>query len=168
MGNLFDPLHEEFLRLLNKREVAYILIGGYAVNIHGYSRTTGDIDIWIKKGETNLKKVIEVIEEFGYDGSVLYDFPHDEILMFSLGSREEAGHIELTNQIAGISFDDAYNNIEIHHFNDIPVKIIHYNDLIKNKIASGRKKDLDDIENLTAIKKKSEERLNKDRQEPNS
>lgn len=99
-------------------------------------------------------RLISAVEEFGYDASVLSEVSPDDILMFSLGSREESGHIEITNLIAGIHFEEAYKHTVIKTIEDIPVEIIHFNDLIKNKSASTRHKDLDDVENLINISRK--------------
>ncbi len=157
MANVFEPHHQDFLRILNKHEVEYLLIGGYAVNFYGYNRTTGDLDIWINKTEANKSKLVAAIEDFGYDVSQLALRSAEEILMFSLGSRNEPGHIEITNQIAGIQFEHAYKQVQVKKVGDIPVKFIHYKDLIKNKLASARHKDLDDVENLKNINREKYE-----------
>jgi hypothetical protein len=73
----------------------------------------------------------------------------------SLGSRQEPGHIEITNRIAGIEFEDAYKRVQVKEIDGIEMKFIHFNDLIRNKLASARPKDLDDVENLNRINKKS-------------
>ncbi len=67
-----DIIDEElikFWKLLNQNKVAYIMIGGFAVNLHGFSRTTGDLDIWLKDDTNNRKKLERVLEKFGYDKS---------------------------------------------------------------------------------------------------
>ena len=71
-------------------------------------------------------------------------------MVFSLGSRVSQGHIEIMNNISGVKFEDAYSQIQTINFEDIEIKCIHYNDLIKNKLATARFKDLDDVEKLTA------------------
>lgn len=171
MGNLFDKDHQEFIKLLNKHDVEYLLIGGVAVNLYGYNRGTGDIDIWIGSSISNKKKVISAIDEFGYNTSVYKEMSIDEITMFSLGSRDQPGHIELTNRIAGIKFDEAYERVEVKEIGGIAMKVIHYNDLIKNKLASARPRDFDDVENLSQIKraenKPSIEGKNKDKNKEN-
>ncbi len=99
----------------------------------------------------NKEKLIAAIEEFGYDTSDYKKIDIDEITMFSLGSRNEPGHIELTNRIAGVKFEEAYSKVEARVIEGILIKIIHYNDLITNKLASARPRDLDDVENLSKI-----------------
>lgn len=161
MANIFDKDHQEFIELLNKYDVEYLLIGGVAVNLHGYSRGTGDLDIWIGSSAENKEKIIAAIDEFGYDTSEYKRMSVDEITMFSLGARNEPGHIELTNRIAGIKFEEAYPLAIVNKVEGLTVKYLHFNDLIKNKLASGRPRDMDDVENLKNIKNKEREKPNK-------
>jgi hypothetical protein len=150
---LFDPDHREFLQLLNKHEVDYLLIGGVAVNLHGYHRSTGDFDVFIGSTAENKQKLVAAIEEFGYDPRDYQERKIDEITMFTLGERDKKGHIELTNRIAGITFDEAFQRVQIKEVEGISVKFFHYDDLIKSKMAAGRFKDLSDVENLRQIKR---------------
>ncbi len=149
---LFNPDHREFLQLLNKHKVDYLLIGGVAVNLHGYHRSTGDFDILIGSTTENKQKLVAAIAEFGYDPHDYQERKIDEITMFTLGERDEKGHIELTNRIAGITFDEAFQRVQIKEVEGILVKFFHYDDLIRSKIAAGRLKDLSDVENLRQIK----------------
>lgn len=156
MANIFDKDHQEFIELLNKHHVEYLLIGGVAVNLHGYSRGTGDLDIWVGSSVENKEKIVTAIEEFGYDTSEYKKMSVDEITMFSLGSRNEPGHIELTNRIAGIKFEEAYPQAIVNKIEGLTIKYLHFDDLIKNKLASGRPRDIDDVENLKRVKNKQE------------
>lgn len=65
MDITLPPDFKDFLRLLNARQVEYLLIGGYAVGYHGYPRVTGDMDIWVDVNPTNAEKLVEVFREFG-------------------------------------------------------------------------------------------------------
>lgn len=136
-----------FVRLCEEKKVEYIVVGGYAVAIHGYPRYTGDIDIWYRQTESNCAKIIEVVDEFGFASLQLStdDLMEPEIII-QLGRPPR--RIDLVSTIDGISFDDAFPNAIIERLNDVPVRIISKTDLIKNKSASGRHRDLDDIENL--------------------
>jgi predicted nucleotidyltransferase len=156
MVNLFDAEHQVFLDILNKHNVEYLLIGGMAVNIHGYSRGTGDLDIWISSSQENKEKMIKAISDFGYDTTEYEKMKPDEITMFSLGSRKIPGYIEITNRIAGIQFDDSYKRVQKLVVEGISVSYIHFDDLIRNKLASARPRDLDDVENLKRIKRSQE------------
>lgn len=110
------------------------------------------MDIWISPTSENKEKLIKAIEDFGYDTSTYKQMGLDDITMFSLGSRKEPGHIEVTNRIAGIKFEDAFGRVQVKELEGLLVKYIHYEDLIQNKIAAGRPRDLDDVENLKRIK----------------
>jgi predicted nucleotidyltransferase len=155
MDSLFDQHHQEFLKILNHHQVEYLLIGGMAVNLYGYNRGTGDLDIWIGGSGENKIRLVAAINDFGFDTSDYEKIGVEEITMFSLGSRQEPGHIEITNRIAGIEFEDAYIRVQVKEIDGIEMKFIHFNDLIRNKLASARPKDLDDVENLNRINKKS-------------
>jgi predicted nucleotidyltransferase len=154
MASLFDQDHLDFIKLLNKHEVEYILIGGVAVNLYGYNRGTGDVDIWIGSSELTKEKLISAIEEFGYDTSQYKEMNPGEILIFTLGARDQPGHIEIMNRIAGVKFDEAYQRVETKLIESIPMKVIHFNDLIANKRAAARPRDLDDVENLSNLRNK--------------
>ena len=156
MANLFDEDHKQFIGILNMHQVEYLLVGGMAVNLYGYHRGTGDVDLWVNPTEANKIKLIPAIESFGYDTTDLQSKNINETLVFSLGERASFGHIEIMNRIAGLNFDQAYEQVQHINFEGVQLKCIHYNDLIKNKLASGRFKDLDDVEKLKAILKYKE------------
>jgi hypothetical protein len=65
MPNIFNEDFRDFIAILNKHEVKYILVGGYAVVLHGYRRTTGDLDIWVNQTKENYLRLIKVYREFG-------------------------------------------------------------------------------------------------------
>lgn len=156
MANLFDEEHKEFIGILNMHQVEYLLVGGMAVNIYGYHRGTSDVDLWVNSTAANKEKLMNAIEAFGYDTNDLQAKNINETLVFSLGERSSFGHIEIMNRIAGLNFDLAYKQVQYINFEGVQLKCIHYNDLIKNKLAAGRFKDLDDVEKLRAIFKNKE------------
>jgi hypothetical protein len=65
MGNIFNEDFRDFIHALNNNKVKYILVGGFSVILHGYSRTTGDIDIWVEKKPENYQKIKLAFLEFG-------------------------------------------------------------------------------------------------------
>ena len=65
MANIFNDDFQDFLKALNEFHVEYILVGGYSVILHGYSRTTGDMDIWVKKTKENYLKIGRAFRRFG-------------------------------------------------------------------------------------------------------
>ena len=80
MGNIFNDDFRNFIKALNENEVDYLLVGGYAVIVHGYRRTTGDMDIWVNTTTGNLKKLIKAFLQFGLPTTELTEakFLHDD------------------------------------------------------------------------------------------
>ena len=147
MDILNDDFHD-FIQYLNKFYVDYILVGGYAVIIRGYSRSTGDMDIWVNKTEENYQKLLSAILEFGLPQKAILkeQFFSDEFDVFSFGKPPFA--IEIMTAVKGLNFEDTYKKATIEQVDNIPVRIIHLNHLIEAKKAAGRNKDLNDLENL--------------------
>jgi hypothetical protein len=138
---------KEFIQLLNDNQVNYLVIGGYAVAIHGHPRYTKDIDIWIEISEENSQKIITALTEFGFGslGLTVQDFqePHQVIQLGYPPSR-----IDLITSPDGIDFQTCYASKMEVILNDVAVKFIDLDNLKKNKLASGRLQDLADLENL--------------------
>ncbi len=137
----------EFIELLNAHKIKYLVVGGYAVTVHGYPRYTNDIDIWIWIDKSNAENLIKVLKDFGF-GSL--DITSDDFLnpnkVIQLGY--PPNRIDLLTSISGVEFEDCYPkrvNIEIK---GIKIDFIDIDNLKKNKQASGRHKDLNDLENL--------------------
>lgn len=137
----------DFLRLLNSKKVKYLLIGGYAVGYYGYPRATADIDIWIAVSEDNAKKITEVIKEFGMKTPELSDS-----IFLESGKIIRMGYppirIEVFTEISGVKFEECFPRRTETKIDGIKVKLISLKDLVKNKKATGRHKDLNDLENL--------------------
>ena len=138
----------DFLKLLNSHRVEYLLVGGYAVCYHGYYRTTGDMDLWVAVQRENAAKLVPVIREFGFDVPEL-----TEALFLQKGRIIRMGvepvRIEILTEISGCDFAECYAQKVETMLDGIPVKIIGLADLIKNKLKSGRLKDLDDARKLS-------------------
>ena len=138
---------KEFLQLLNAHQVDYLLIGGYAVGYHGYPRATADIDIWIAMHSLNADKVVVVLKEFGFDVPELKPdifLKEDQIIRMGMPPIR----IEIATTISGVDFDECFRERIIDELDGVQVNIISYKHLIINKKASGRHKDLDDLEHL--------------------
>lgn len=136
---------KEFIELLNKNNVNYLLVGGYAVGYHSRPRYTEDIDIWIQPSLENAKKIIHVLNKFGFTGvsvSIEELIQPEKIIQLGLPPQR----IDILTSIDGVNFNDAWERRIVDSFGDIPVFIISLKDLIKNKSSSGRTKDLQDIE----------------------
>jgi len=138
----------EFIGLLNKNRVEYLVIGGYAVAYHGYPRFTGDLDIWFNPTEQNSEKLLEALTEFGF-GSV--NIQKSDLL--KSGNIIQLGYppirIDLINHPDGIEFSDCFlRRDEMTSEDGMKIYYIGLSDLIVNKKASGRHRDLDDLQNL--------------------
>ena len=138
---------KEFVELLNKNEVEYLIVGGYAVGIHGYPRYTGDLDIWINATRQNARKMVVVLAEFGFDS-----FGLTEEDFTKLGNVIQMGYppfrIDILTTIDGVRFKDCYKNKIVVLYDEITLDVIGIEDLRRNKKVSGRLKDIDDLGNL--------------------
>jgi len=139
---------KDFLRLLNSKQVEYLLIGGYAVGYYGFPRATADIDIWVAINQTNAGKVAEVIREFfGFDvDGISPEIFLQENKILRMGV--PPFRIEILTSIDGVDFETCYAERVKDVLDDIEVNIISLKHLKMNKKASGRLKDLTDLSNL--------------------
>lgn len=146
--NIFNEDFKDFITYLNQNEVEYIVVGGYAVIIRGFSRSTGDIDIWVNKTSENYIKLQKAIKAFGLPEIAVKkeEFFSDNFDVFAFGKPPYA--IEIMTAVKGLNFNTTFDNATIEQINDTPVRIIHLQNLIEAKKAAGRSKDLNDIENL--------------------
>lgn len=138
---------KEFVELLIKHKAEYLIVGGYAVGVHGHPRYTGDLDIWLHSTQENAKKILNCLKEFGFGSFQLSenDFLKENNVI-QLGNPPL--RIDLLTNIDGVTFNECFSNRKEIEIDGISVSFIGYNDLIKNKLKTGRAKDLDDIENL--------------------
>lgn len=141
------PDFRELLRLLNLKRIKYLVIGGYAVALYGYPRATGDIDIWIAISDDNAQKIVEALKEFGFNIPQL-----KKTLFLEKEKNIRMGvpplRIEILTSIDGVKFSECYKNKKTIAIDNIKINFISLGDLKKNKKASGRYKDLDDLEHL--------------------
>jgi predicted nucleotidyltransferase len=145
---MFNPDFKEFVQLLIKNQVEYLVVGGYAVSIHGYPRYTGDLDIWINPTKSNAEKVVTCINEFGFSSYKLTekDFTKEYgIVQFGY----PPVRIDVINNVDGVNFNDCYQKKLIIEIDDLHVNFISLEDLIINKKTIARPRDLDDVENLS-------------------
>ncbi len=137
----------EFLQLLNEHQVEYLLIGGYAVGYHGYPRATGDMDIWVAIHPQNAERVVAVIKEFGFDVPELStELFSSENKIIQMGISPVK--IDVTTTISGVNFQECYAARQVETLDGILVNLISLPHLKANKKASGRLKDLNDLQNL--------------------
>ena len=143
----------EFIELCNKHEVKYLVIGGYAVSIHGHPRSTKDIDVCIEMSERNASKMVQVINDFGFGSLQLNkdDFlKRDSIVQLGFPPLR----IDILNDLDGVPFEEAWQNRKVVSFEKVLVNFIGYNDLLIVKQKTGRPQDMADVDNLIKRNKK--------------
>lgn len=149
MGNIFKEDFRDFIQELNAFEVRYILVGGYSVILHGYSRTTGDMDIWVDKTPVNYNKLKLAFMSFGMP---VFDMTEDKFLndgktdVFTFGRPPSS--IDIMTKVKGLTFDECFNNAVFFEEDELKIRTIHLTNLINAKKAAGRAKDINDLENL--------------------
>jgi len=146
MANLFNQDFQEFIQSLNGNHVEYILVGGYAVILHEYVRSTSDMDVWVNKTKENYQKLRFSLKQFG-----MPLVPEDEFLGNQWdvwGFGREPNRIKMMSDVKGITFNEAFPTTKIYPQENIGIRYIHLNDLLEAKEAAGRFKDKNDIEQL--------------------
>ena len=132
---------------MNEEGVEYVVLGGHAVIAHGYLRTTGDIDIFVRPSPDNAQRLLRVVERYGYTNG---EFEADDFLRvpsyLSFGRHD--GYIDIMTFTVGVTFDECYTNRLVLTVEDTPVSFINLRELIKNKAAVGRPQDLRDLDNI--------------------
>jgi len=141
--------------LLNQNKVEYMIVGGLAVNYHGFQRATGDIDIWYNPNETNYEKLLKSIRDFGFETTDLEGQKYYKVKGV-INLPLERFTIQFLSIIHGkFSFEDAFQQAEVFKIVEHFGKVMSYEYLIKNKIMARRPKDLEDIRQLELRNKKS-------------
>jgi hypothetical protein len=139
---------QDFLRLLNANAIKYVVVGGYAVAYHGYVRYTGDLDVFVELAAKNAAKLVCALRQFGFA------LPQLKPALFLRKGRivrlgYEPMRLEILNEIDGVSFEECYCHRRRAGVGDLKVNFIALPQLLRNKRASGRHKDLADVEALT-------------------
>ena len=150
---ILEPDFLEFIELLNKNEVEYLLVGAHALAFFGRPRNTGDLDIWINSSGGNAVKILNVLNDFGFGslGLKTEDFTKKNQVV-QLGYPPL--RIDILNSLSGVTFQEAYSNRINTQIKGITIWVIGLDEFRKNKLATGRKKDLGDLELLEKMKKK--------------
>jgi hypothetical protein len=134
----------EFLRLLNRHRVKYLVVGGYAVAYHGYPRYTGDIDIYVAISARNAAALTQVFRDFGFaDGAPDPAAFRQRGQIVRIG--REPMRLEILNEIDGVTFDDCYARRTRTRLDHTVVSFVGLDDLLKNKRSSNRPKDHADV-----------------------
>lgn len=148
----------ELFRSLNQHHVQYLLVGGMATALHGYVRSTEDLDLWIRVGEANKTNLIVALLENDVAGAELLKgvpllFGWSSVVAGKRGFTLDMGHA--LKAFSDADFDACYARALDASFDGIPFKVIHLNDLITEKQATGRLKDLSDVEELIKLRNRN-------------
>jgi hypothetical protein len=137
----------DFLKLLNSHGVEYLVIGGYAVGLHGFPRGTADLDIWVAMNPRNANAITDALREFGFDtpnlSSELF-LKQDEVVRMGV----PPVRIDILTTIAGVTFEACFPKRETVVVSGATIPFISLEDLRKNKQATGRAQDLTDLRHL--------------------
>ncbi|NJO02172.1 MAG: hypothetical protein HC880_11220 [Bacteroidia bacterium] len=154
LNNQLTPQFKNFLVLLEKYDVEYLIVGGFAVAVHGYVRATGDLDVWINQSLENADKMLTVMLEFGFSP---YDFQLEDFLPDQEGKPgfvfigEEPIKIDIIGDVGGLKFENSYANRKVIEIEGLEINFINFEDLIQSKKTANRPKDLLDIQNLSNL-----------------
>lgn len=148
MGTPLPADFREFVALLNSEKVEYLLVGGYAVSYYGYLRPTADLDIWIALDLENARRLRQVLDKFGFkdDSTRPEDFLGPRKI-FRMGVPPL--RIEVLTGVTGVDFRSCFSRRIEADWDGVLVNIISREDLLANKRAAGRYKDLNDVERLS-------------------
>ncbi len=150
MSSIFSADFQDFIRALNDSNTEYMLLGGYAVILYGYDRTTGDMDVWVNRTSVNYQRLRVAFSQFGMP---MFDMTEARFLdlnqadVFSFGVPPSA--IDLLTQAKGVDFDDCFARSTRVDHKGLNLRLIAREDLLRAKAAVGRMRDLDDIQKLT-------------------
>ncbi len=154
MSSLFNTDFQDFLRALRLHGVRYVLVGGYSVILHGYSRTTGDLDLWVEKSAENYVLLARAFADFGmpiFDMTAHNFLDNPSMDVFTFGRPPVA--IDIITDLKGLEFTEAYAAATDKEVDGLNIRLIHYQHLLKAKKAAGRPRDQNDLENLVKRKK---------------
>ena len=159
MDNVWGKNIDAFINLANKHGVRMLLVGGGAVNFHGYQRHSADVDFWIETTDENFKNLIKVFKDLDYE---IVDFPHDvknQLQNISVKFSPIDLNLELITKFSSPkTFEEAYTDSELVEINKTSLlkwRVLSYDDLISSKLKAQRPKDLLDIQQLEKLKGKS-------------
>jgi hypothetical protein len=152
MSYLID-IHKRILKDMIESEVDFIVAGGYAVIYHGYVRTTGDMDIWLKPDNGNKEKLIKVLVKNNIHNDsidLVSHFDFTSSIAFHFGSAPEK--MDFFTTITGLDFDAAMKNVVFLKIENLKIPFLSLSDLVTNKMMTTRNKDAVDVEELQKIR----------------
>lgn len=154
--NILNEFHQRFLIELLKNDVEFIVVGGLSVVFHGYIRTTGDMDLWVRPDNENKHNLIKVIVQVGLSEEsidLLRTKDFTETMAFHFNSPPDK--IEFLTHISGLKFETVFPHCDYLTIKQYSIPFLRYEDLIINKLSTGRLKDQADVEELRKIHRKT-------------
>jgi hypothetical protein len=143
---------KDLLRLLNSNGAEYLIIGGHAFSVYTEPRTTKDLDVFIRSDRENAKAVFRALAQFGAPLQGMSEADFLDGTTFQIGQPPD--RIDILQRIDGIAFDEAWTNrVEGTIDGEVPAFVMSREDLIRNKLASGREQDLLDVKALRAAER---------------
>jgi hypothetical protein len=142
-----NPDFVDLLRAFGAADVRFLVVGAYALAHHGRPRATGDLDVWVDATPVNAPRIMRGLAAFG---APTRDITQDDFarpgVVFQIGL--PPGRIDILTELTGVTFDEAWPDREAGRFGDLTVDFLGRRVFIRNKRATGRAKDLGDIEGL--------------------
>ena len=137
----------ELLALFNEHDVAYVIVGGYALAFHGAPRNTGDIDILVRSDHDNAERIVRALDDFGFGSLKLSaaDFSQPDRVV-QLGYPPV--RVDLMTSISGVTWEQVESGLAAGMYGDVPVRFIGRSELVTNKRSTGRTRDRADLESL--------------------
>jgi len=147
----------DLLTALNVAEARFLVVGGYAVGVHGRPRATKDLDVWIEATSDNARRVMQALRDFG---APLGDLHETDLETLGTGFKmgQPPSRIDILTQIEGVRFEDAWPRRIQTSFGAVPCGVIGRDDLLANKRAAGRPQDLADVAALERLEKAKRKR----------
>jgi predicted nucleotidyltransferase len=138
---------KELLESLNQSGVKYLLVGGYAVGLYGYPRTTEDFDVFVSSDEENASRLVTALTNFGFGTENLKkEIFMEKNSLIVIGVEPLA--VDILNYLSGVDFESAYERRKVVSRHGVEISLIALEDLLANKLTVGRYKDLNDVEQL--------------------
>ena len=142
-----QPDFKELLKSFNARKVDFLIVGAYALALHGLPRATGDMDLLVKPDKQNAMKILAALGDFGFGSLGLKEedfFQPERVVQLGV----PPVRVDILSGISGVSWEQAWDGRVPGRYGDEPVFFLGRKQMVENKRAAGRKKDLADLESL--------------------
>lgn len=142
--------YKEMLSTLLDHDVKFIVVGAYALAMHGYPRATMDLDVWVQASTDNAQRVVAALKAFGAPADLYNAKDFEQLgLVYQIGIAPR--RIDILTDISGVNFDDAWKNRIASNVEQLEIPVLSKADLITNKLNTGRDKDLLDVKELRKL-----------------